>query len=89
MTDLMHEPVDMLLEEASVFLQVHEESTSLFDSRSVNFREFNAQQLIGELPKCLALILLEPQIIPSIILRCERLQDISVPHGRQSLGENE
>jgi hypothetical protein len=82
-------PVDLLLEEASVFLQVREESTNLFDSYFVNFREFKAQQLIGELPKCFALILLEPQIIPSIILRCEWLQNISVPHGRQSLSENE
>jgi hypothetical protein len=82
-------PVDMLLEEASVFLQVHEESTNFFNSRFVNFREPNAKQLVGEFPKCFALILLEPQIIPSIILRCERLQDISVRHGRQSLGENE
>ncbi len=54
----------MLLEESSVFLQVHEESTNLFDSRPVDVGGLVAQQLLGELTKCLALILLEPQIIP-------------------------
>jgi hypothetical protein len=79
----------MLLEEASVVLQVHEESTNLSDSRPVDFGKLIAQQLLGELPKCLALILLELQIIPSIILRCKRLQDISVRHRDESRGENE
>ena len=59
----------MLLEEASVFLQIHEESTNLFDSRPVDVGELIAQQLLGELPKCLALIMLEPQVIPTIVLR--------------------
>jgi hypothetical protein len=53
----------MLLEEASVFLQVHGESTNLFDGCLVNVGGLVAQQLLGELPKCPALILLEPQII--------------------------
>jgi hypothetical protein len=57
-------PIDTLLKEASVLLQIHEEGTNFPDSRFVDFRELVAQQLLGELLKWLALILFEPQIVP-------------------------
>jgi hypothetical protein len=40
-------PVDALLKEFGAFLQVHEESTNLFDGQFVNVRELSAQQLLG------------------------------------------
>ena len=68
MTDLMRE-LGLFQSTRCVFLQIHEESTHLFDSSLVDVGELVTQQLPGELPKCLALILLEPQVIPTIVLR--------------------
>ena len=71
-----------MLERASVLLHQHDEGGHFGHCLFIRVSDEPVAKTIDENPKVIAIVLLQPEVVPSHVLLTERVKDVPVKHRR-------